>query len=102
MIKKLLSVLFSITLVATAFAAVDVNTGDLKALQTINGLGPAIAKNILEERGKNGAFKSHADISARVKGLGKKKVEQLKKAGLVVGSTGGGAEKDHAKSGGKK
>lgn len=92
MIKNILSVLLSLTLVAAAFAAVDVNTADVAALETVKGLGPAIAKRIVEERAANGAFKSFADLSARVKGLGEKKIEQLKKEGLVVGEEAGAAK----------
>lgn len=102
MIKKILSVLLSLTLVAAAFAAVDVNTADHAALESVKGLGPALAKRIVEERGANGAFKSYADLSARVKGLGGKRIEKLKEAGLVVAGADAAAEKESPKSGRKK
>lgn len=60
-----------------AFAAVNLNTASQAELQTLKGVGPAKAKAIIEDRAKNGAFKSVDDLD-RVKGFSKKTVEKLR------------------------
>jgi competence protein ComEA len=83
MLKKLL--LIVCMLMATAsFAQVDVNKGDLAALDSIKGIGPATAKRIIDERGKGGNFKDWADFENRVSGIGEKKSIKLSQAGLQV------------------
>jgi len=66
------------------YAAVEVNSADQAALDSIQGLGPSKAKAILAERKKNGPFKDAADLHGRVKGIGEKTVERLMGHGLVV------------------
>ncbi|MGH8198736.1 MAG: ComEA family DNA-binding protein [Steroidobacteraceae bacterium] len=57
---------------------VDVNTADAKTLaRELQGIGMAKAEAIVSYRQKNGPFKS-ADDLAKVKGVGKKLVEQNK------------------------
>lgn len=99
MLKKLLLALVAFVLSAGfAFAAVDINTADEAGLDAIKGVGPAKAKAIVEERKKNGPFKSLDDVSARVKGIGEKTVAGWKKDGSVtVGGGGGAAPKAEAK-----
>ena len=71
--KKILLALFAFFVTCgLAFAAVDINSADEAALDAIKGVGPAKAKAIVEERKKNGPFKSLDDVSARVKGIGEK------------------------------
>ncbi len=87
--NKILLALFAFFVTCgLAFAAVDINTADEAALDAIKGVGPAKAKAIVEERKKNGPFKSLDDVSARVKGIGEKTVAGWKKDGSV--SVGGG------------
>lgn len=84
MIKKLM--LAVATLVASmgiAFAQVDVNKADAAALDSVKGVGPAMSKQILDER-KNGEFKDWADFQKRVKGVGDKRAAKLSEAGLQV------------------
>lgn len=84
MIKKLM--LAVATLVASmgiAFAQVDVNKADAAALDSVKGVGPAMSKQILDER-KNGDFKDWADFQKRVKGVGDKRAAKLSAAGLQV------------------
>ena len=50
-------------------ASVDINTADAKALETLNGIGPAKAAAIVEYRAKNGPFKSVEDLE-KVQGIG--------------------------------
>jgi competence protein ComEA len=56
-----------------AVTPVDLNTADQKALETLPGVGPALAKRIIEAR----PFQSLDDL-AKVKGLSKTKVAGLK------------------------
>ena len=84
MIKKLmLAVAAMIATMGIAFAQVDVNKADAAALDSIKGVGPAMSKMILDERGK-GEFKDWADFQKRVKGVGEKRAAKLSTAGLQV------------------
>ena len=56
---------------------VDLNTADEAALDALPGVGPATAKRIVDDRGKNGPFKSVDDLM-RVPGIGPKKVDALR------------------------
>lgn len=58
-------------------APVNLNTADLAALETLPGVGPAIAQHILDWREQNGAFTSVADLVA-VSGIGEKTLETLR------------------------
>ena len=72
------SLLLSLALSASAFAAggVNINTADANALDTaLVGVGPAKAQAIVEYRQANGPFKS-ADQLASVKGIGLATVEK--------------------------
>lgn len=85
MIKKLM--LAVATLVASmgiAFAQVDVNKADAAALDSVKGVGPAMSKQILDERTKGGDFKDWADFQKRVKGVADKRAAKLSQAGLQV------------------
>lgn len=81
-----------------AFAAVEVNTADQAALDSITGVGPATSKAILDERKKGGNFKDWTDLEARVKGVGAKNAVKLSAAGLVVnGQAHPGAANDKSR-----
>jgi comEA protein len=56
---------------------VNINTASATELETLPGIGPSLAKKIVEFRQKNGGFKSPSDLMA-VQGIGEKKYEQLK------------------------
>jgi competence protein ComEA len=58
-------------------SVVNINTAGQADLERLPGIGPSLAKKILEFRQKNGSFKSPADLMA-VQGIGEKKFEQLK------------------------
>jgi competence protein ComEA len=80
LIKGLSAALVAATLLAPIAIAgsVDVNTADAKTLaRELDGVGKAKAEAIVSHREKNGPFKN-ADDLAKVKGLGKKLVEQNK------------------------
>ena len=56
---------------------VNINTATQSELESLPGIGPSLAKKIMDFRQKNGAFKSTQDLMA-VQGIGEKKFEQLK------------------------
>ncbi|TAL94532.1 MAG: helix-hairpin-helix domain-containing protein [Paraburkholderia sp.] len=90
MLKKLLMLCVALVLSFSAgFAmAVEVNSADQAALESVKGIGPAHAKAIIDERTKNGPFKDANDLATRVKGIGTKSVVNLEAAGLTInGST---------------
>jgi competence protein ComEA len=86
MLKRLLMLCVAVALSISAgwAAAVEVNTADQTALESVKGIGPVHAKAIIDERTKNGPFKNADDLAARVKGLGTKSVTNLEAAGLTV------------------
>ena len=69
--------------------AVEVNSADQSALESVRGLGPSKAQAILAERKKNGPFKDAADLHSRVKGVGEKTVERLMSNGLTINGSAG-------------
>jgi len=80
LIKGLSAALVAATLLAPIAIAgpVDVNSADAKTLaRELDGIGKSKAEAIVTYREKNGPFKS-ADDLAKVKGLGKKLIEQNK------------------------
>ena len=56
---------------------VNINTADEKALNTLPGIGPAMAKRIIEYRETEGLFQSIEDIK-KIRGIGDAKFEKLK------------------------
>lgn len=86
MIKRLLAALFAL-IAATAFAAVDVNKATQAELESIKGVGPAIAGKILDER-KKSPFKDWADMVDRVKGVGDGNAAKFSTEGLTVNGQG--------------
>jgi competence protein ComEA len=99
MLKKIwLPFLALLMFAGSVFAAVDVNTADQAALDSITGVGPATSKAILTEREKNGNFKDWTDLERRVKGVGTRNAVKLSAAGLTVngksyeGSASGGSK----------
>jgi len=86
MLKKLLMlcVALALSLSAGFAAAVEVNSADQAALESVKGIGPVHAKAIIDERTKNGPFKNADDLAARVKGIGTKSVTNLEAAGLTI------------------
>jgi competence protein ComEA len=80
-----------------AFAAVDLNTADQKQLESVKGIGPAKAKDIIDYRTKHGPFKSVDDLK-NVKGFGDKNVEKLKGELTVGGAAAAPAKKEEKKA----
>ena len=82
--QLILTVFLFFFLAATALAAaININTADKKALETLPGIGPAKAEAIMTYR-KIQKFESVDDLT-KVKGIGNKSMEQLKKLITVKG-----------------
>ncbi len=62
---------------AGAGDVVDLNTADLAQLDTLPGVGPAIAQRILDWRAENGSFTSVEDL-LEVSGIGPATFERLR------------------------
>jgi competence protein ComEA len=85
MLKKIIAAVAAfVASIGIAFAAVDANTASQAELEAVKGIGPAIAKSIVDER-KNGSFKDLGDLEKRVKGIGENNVKKFAEAGLAVG-----------------
>jgi competence protein ComEA len=82
--KILLAFAMLYLLIGSAFAAVDINTADQAALDSVKGIGAVKSKAILDERTKGGPFKDWADFEKRVKGFAAKSTDALSKNGVTV------------------
>lgn len=71
---------------ATPDRPVDVNAADEARLQTVPGIGPALAKRIVEFRAQHGPFKNVDDL-LKVRGIGEKSLAKLRPF-LTVGKRG--------------
>ncbi|SCX62677.1 helix-hairpin-helix domain-containing protein [Nitrosospira sp. Nsp1] len=85
--KKLLIIIVTLfAFTGAAYAAVNINTATQAELETLQGIGPAKAKAIIDHRKKNGSFKS-ADGLEKVKGIGPATLKRLRKDITVGGAT---------------
>lgn len=66
--------------------AVDVNHANSAQLQGVRGVGPRMAQTIIDERDRAGRFESLEDLSDRVRGIGRKRLQSLRAAGLRIGT----------------
>jgi competence protein ComEA len=76
----LVAVLFATVcgeLSAQATKKVDLNLADVAELDSLPGIGPAIAERILEYREENGPFQRIEELM-NVRGIGEKKFLQIK------------------------
>ncbi len=64
-------------LVSLVFGVVNVNSANSAQLQTLNGIGPSKAQEILKYRKAHGAFK-RVDELVNVKGIGPKTLQNMK------------------------
>ncbi|MDL1957299.1 MAG: ComEA family DNA-binding protein [Candidatus Desulfofervidus auxilii] len=56
---------------------IDINTATIEQLESLPGIGPVIAKRIIDYRKKYGPFKKIEDIM-QIKGIGRKRFEKIK------------------------
>ena len=83
--KRLTEVLDGVVEDCVNAVGVDVNTASYKLLEHISGLNAGIAKNIVEFRKENGAFKNRNELK-QVKKLGDKAFEQCAGFLRIVGA----------------
>ena len=76
--------------VATTAAPVNLNTATAEQLETIPGVGTAMAERIIEYREKNGAFKKVEELM-NVRGVGEKSFLKMKPL-ITVATAKGGAQ----------
>jgi len=71
--------IFTLLMVLTSFlfAVVNVNSANSAQLQTLKGIGPGKAEEILKYRKAHGVFKT-VDELVNVKGIGPKTLEKMK------------------------
>ena len=74
--KIILSLCMLFFFAVSAMAAVNLNTADQSALESINGIGPAKAQAIIEYRNHE-KFETVDDLM-KVKGFGKKSMEKIR------------------------
>lgn len=68
---------------APSLAAIDANTATQAQLETVPGIGPAIAARILAARAA-GPYRDVADLAARVRGIGEASARRMVGGGLTV------------------
>ncbi|MGZ5208522.1 MAG: ComEA family DNA-binding protein [Sulfuricurvum sp.] len=64
-------------LVSFVFAVVNVNKANSAQLQTLNGIGPSKAGEILKYRKRHGSFKTVNEL-INVKGIGPKTLQNMR------------------------
>jgi comEA protein len=56
---------------------VNINTADINTIETLPGVGPKLAKDIMDYRAAHGSFLFKEDLK-KVRGIGPKKCEEIK------------------------
>ncbi|SEK79459.1 ComEA family DNA-binding protein [Nitrosovibrio tenuis] len=84
--KLFLLLIMLVAFTGGAYAAVNINTASQAELETLQGIGPAKAKAIVEYRKKRGPFKSPDDLE-KVSGIGPAIMKRVRKDITVGGTT---------------
>ena len=74
--------LLALAVAGPLLAEVNVNTASASELQSIKGIGPKTAQNIINYRTEHGDFNSIQDVQ-RVKRIGPKTLKKMIDSGLV-------------------
>ena len=69
--------LFALSIAGAVYAAIDINSANETQLETLPGIGPGKAKDIVADRNANGPFRS-VDALSRVRGIGDKTLTGLR------------------------
>jgi competence protein ComEA len=85
--KKVATAIVTTVFACMAWAQVDLNKATEIDLDGLNGLGPALTREILKERQK-APFQDWSDVLLRVKGIGPQKATRLSAQGLRVDGLG--------------
>lgn len=80
--KLFLAMILLLAFTGIAYAAVNINTASQAELESLQGIGPAKAKAIIEYREKNGSFVSIDDLE-KVDGIGPGIIKQLRDVATV-------------------
>ena len=81
--------------VPDAVPAIDANRATAEQLQTLRGIGPAMAARIIAERERQ-PFASLDDLARRVRGVGARRLRKWHEAGLLVSPRQPGGVQDRA------
>lgn len=85
MFKNLLATaILSLATVGSAFA-IDVNSATSAELNSIKGIGPVTASQIVKERDANGSYSGPSDLANRIRGIGEKLANRFSAEGLTFG-----------------
>lgn len=95
--KMLLAFIAFLSFSLSAFATVNINTATQAELETLDNVGEARAKAIIDYRNKNGKFKSLDELD-KVPGIGEKTLESIKKDGTISGVTTAVAKPSESKA----
>lgn len=94
---SLLAVVAALLPFVAGAGPVDINTADAKTIaRELKGVGLSRAQAIVDDRAKNGPFKN-ADDLARVKGIGKRVVDENRANIKVAASKGDATERSRDK-----
>lgn len=63
---------------------VNANIATAQQLESVKGIGPKTAQNIIHERERAGPFESLQDLADRVRGIGPRKMQRMREQGLRV------------------
>lgn len=74
--------IWALALCCASSWAIDINTATVAQLTQLKGIGEKTALSIVQERQAHGSFASFDALAQRVKGLGAKKIAQLRSQGL--------------------
>ena len=89
MITKIAATIATVLLASVAWAQVDLNKATEIELDGLNGVGPALTREVMTEREK-APFRNWPDVMQRVKGIGPKKAATLSEQGVRVQGQGYG------------